>query len=399
VPDHLDNDVRTALDRVLAEVCDLPGVVALVTDRERTVYQGSIGRRSADGPEELSVDSVLTMFSTTKPVVATAVLQLVERGELDLDVPASRYVPALAGVQVLAGFTADGQPVLRAPRRPITTRMLLLHTAGFGYSDFHPTYARLLAEGRLASAGDATMAGLTAPLLFDPGDRWEYGLSMDWAGLVVEGVTGRRLRDVLATDVLEPLGMHDTAFTLTPAMHARFAPLHAREAGGGFQPLDYLLPQQPEIDMGGHGLYSTGRDFIRFVRLWLGDGAGADGRVLRPETIAWAARDGLDGLKAHPLPGVNRFMTRDVDLFPGMTTSWAYSFAVNDEPLPTGRSAGSLSWVGMANTYLWIDRAQGIGGLWAANLLPLADPVAREAFATFETSVYAALSPRPVPAR
>jgi methyl acetate hydrolase len=377
------------LERVVSASPRVPGVVAMATDRAGTIYEGAAGQRLLGAAAAMTTDSVFAIFSTTKAITGTACLQLVEEGRLDLDAPAKDYVPAIGELQVLEGFAADGTPRLRPPRRDVTTRMLLLHTAGLGYDFFNEAYLRLAQERGQPSVITATMAALATPLLFDPGEQWEYGSNIDWAGLVVEGIAGERLGDVMRTRIFEPLGMADTGFTLTPSMRARLARMHQREADGGLTPLpDFELPQEPDVHMGGHGLYATVGDYCKFIRMWLNDGAGPDGRLLKPETVRMAAQNGLGAMKIKGLPGVIPSLSNYAEFFPGMPKSWALTFMINDEPAPTGRPAGALAWAGLANLYYWIDRANGIGGFWATQILPFADPVSVPGYLDFETAVY-----------
>lgn len=387
-----DSKLNSVLDGVTgAGAGQVPGVVAMLADRNGTVYEGAAGLRSFGGAQPMTTDTVFAMFSTTKAVTGTAVLQCVEEGLVDLDAPAARYLPEIGKLQVIDGFDAEGAPVLRAPRREITTRMLLLHTAGFGYPFFDETYHRLAVEHGQPSIITGTRASLETPLLFDPGDRWQYGSNIDWAGLVVEAVRGERLGEVMAERIFAPLGMTDTAFTMTPEMERRRATVHQRGADGALEPLDLVLPQDPEVHMGGHGLYSTVGDYTRFLRMWLNDGRGDHGRVLETETVEQAVVSGLDGQQVTMLPGVEPELSNDAEFFPGQRKSWAYTFMVNDEPAPTGRPAGSLAWAGLANLYYWIDRQNGIAGMWAAQVLPFADRASLDGYLEFEAAAYRAL--------
>jgi methyl acetate hydrolase len=388
----MSDDLKGAEDAVLREVVSgdprVPGVVAMVSDRHGNIYEGAAGVRALDRPGAMTTDTVFAIYSATKAITATAVLQLVEEGRIDLDAPAKTYVPALGKVQVLDGFDEAGAPRLRAPKRDITTRMLLLHTAGFGYDFFNEKYNILAQKHGQPSVIAATRAALETPLLFDPGEDWEYGSNMDWAGQVVEGVTGKRLGSVMQERIFAPLGMTDTAFSLTPSMRARLARVHQRGEDGSLTPLDFELPQDPEIHMGGHGLYATVGDYCRFIRMWLNDGEGEGGRVLKTETVLMAEKNGLGDKKIKMLPGVARSLSNDAEFFPGLPKSWALSFMVNDVEAPTGRSAGSLGWAGLANLFFWIDRRNGVGGFWATQILPFADPASFTAYMKFETAVY-----------
>jgi methyl acetate hydrolase len=393
----LDN-FAAAADAVLKEVVmgnpRVPGVVAMATDRNANVYEGAFGKRRLDRAADMTADTVFAIFSTTKAITATAALQLVEDGKLDLDAPAKSYCPDLGKLQVLDGFDAAGAPKLRPPRREITTRMLLLHTAGFGYDFFNADYNRLAQERGQPSIVSGTKAALMTPLLFDPGERWEYGSNLDWTGQLIEAIAGNRLGEVFKERIFGPLDMNDTAFSMTPAMRERVAAIHQREADGSLTPLDMELPPEPEVHMGGHGLYATVGDYMKFIRMWLNDGAGRHGRVLRPETVAAAERNGLGEKKIGMLPGVIKSLSNDAEFFPGLSKSWALSFMVNDERAPTGRPAGALGWAGLANLFYWIDRHNGCGGFWATQILPFGDPASFGGYMKFETAFYDALAGR-----
>ena len=376
-----------ALDGVVSGSPRVPGVVALATNREGNIYEGAAGLRSLGNGQAMTTDTVCAIFSTTKAIAGTACLQLVEDGRLDLDAPAKNYAPDIGGIQVLDGFDADGDPILRPPKRDVTTRMLLLHTAGFGYDFFNEQYNRLAEEHGQPSIVTSSRASLMTPLLFDPGDEWEYGSNIDWAGQVVEGIAGKRLGEVMHERILEPLGMDSTSFTLDGDMRSRMAVIHQREDDGSLDPLDFELPD-PEVHMGGHGLYSTVEDYCKFIRMWLNDGMGPNGQVLDSQTVEKAEQNGLGEMKIKGLPGVIPTLSNYAEFFPGMPKSWALTFMINDEEAPTGRPAGSLAWAGLANLYYWIDRSNGVGGFWATQIFPFADPTSVVGYLDFETAIY-----------
>jgi methyl acetate hydrolase len=391
--DGLKAAADAILDRMVTGSPRVPGVVAIATDREGSIYEGAAGKRMLGADADMTTDTVFAIFSTTKAIAGTAALQLVEQGKLDLDAPAKTYAPDIAKLQVLEGFDDAGNPKLRAPKRDITTRMLLLHTAGLGYDIFNESYKRLAEEHGQPSVITCSKAALMTPLLFDPGDEWEYGSNIDWAGQVVEAITGKRLGEVMQERVLAPLGMTSTAFSMTPDMRARLAKIHQREADGSLTPLpDLELPAKPEVDMAGHGLYGTVEDYCKFIRMWLNDGRGPDGPVLKKETVEMAAKNGLGKLKIKGLPGAMPSLSNYAEFFPGMPKSWALTFMINDEDAPTGRPAGALGWAGLANSFFWIDRQNGVGGYWATQILPFADPTSFGGYMDFETAVYDSLA-------
>ncbi|MCI4662391.1 MAG: beta-lactamase family protein [Neomegalonema sp.] len=381
------------LDGVVTSDPRVPGVVAMVTDRAGDIYSGAAGERRLGG-EPMSADTVFAIFSTTKAIGGTAVMQCVEEGLLDLDAPAKEYAPAIGKLQVLEGFDASGAPRMRAPRSDVTTRQLMLHTAGFGYDFFNENYNRMAQEHGQPSVVSASRAAIETPLLFDPGEKWEYGTNIDWAGQVVEGIRGKRLSQVLKERVFAPLGMQDIAFTRTPDMKARTATIHARGADGALSPMDdFALPDNPEIDMAGHGLYASVPEYMKFIRMWLNDGDGPNGRVLKPETVEQAVSNGLQPhQKVVMLPGVIPALSNDAEFFPGLNKGWSYTFMVNEQEAPTGRPAGAIGWAGLANCFYWIDRQNGVGGYWATQILPFGDPVSFSGYLDFETAVYRSMT-------
>jgi methyl acetate hydrolase len=393
--DGMKNAADAVLNKLVSGSPRVPGVVAIATDRTRNIYEGAAGKRMLGGEDDMTADTVFAIFSTTKAITGTAALQLVEAGRLDLDAPAKTYAPDIGKAQVLDGFDDKGNPELRPPKRDITTRMLLLHTAGFAYDFFNEKYNRLAKEHGQPSVLTATKASINTPLVFDPGDQWEYGSNIDWVGQVIEGITGKRLGEVMKERIFEPLGMSSTAFTLAPSMRSRLARMHQREADGSLTPMaDFELPPDPEVHMGGHGLYSTAQDYCRFIRMWLNDGMGPDGPVLKKETVQTAVQNGLGKMKIKGLPGVIPSLSNYAEFFPGMPKSWALTFMINDEDAPTGRPAGALGWAGLPNLYFWIDRKNGVGGYWATQIFPFADPTSIGGYFDFETAIYKGMAVR-----
>lgn len=389
----MNEPVKEVADRVLRDVAErengVPGVVAMATDRQENLYEGAAGKRELGREEAMTADTVFAIFSCTKALTGVTVMQLVEEGVLGLDDPAKEYAPEISEIGVLEGFDDTGEPRVRPPASDITVGHLMLHTAGFGYDFFNHDLVKYGKARDVPSVVTASMASLRSALLFDPGSRWEYGTSIDWVGKVVEGARGKQLGGVMQERIFEPLGMNDTAFQLSPAMRQRRATIHQRGDDGVLNPLsDFELPQEPEQHMGGHGLYGMVGDYMKFIRMVLNDGAGEHGQVLKPETVERMAQNGLGEMKIKGLPGVLANLTNDAEFFPGMPKSWAYTFMINDEEAPTGRPAGELGWAGLANLYYWIDRKNGIGGFWATQIFPFADPNSFSGYMDFETAVY-----------
>jgi len=369
----------------------MPGIVAMAATDKGVLYQGAFGRRELGKDAAMSLDTVVWIASMTKAITATAAMQLVERGKLALDAPAGQLVPDLAKAQVLDGFDAGGRPRLRAPKRPITLRHLLTHTAGYAYEIWREEIAKYQAVTNTPGITTCTNAALTTPLLFDPGEQWEYGISIDWAGKMVEAASGQRLDAYLQQNILGPLGMKDTSFKLSPGQRARLASVHQRDDKGVLAPIEFGLPEDPEFLMGGGGLNGTAPDYLAFAQMIMLGGRFNGAQVLRPETVDQMAQNHIGPLEIGAMKSAIPSLSKDVELFPGMSKKWGLSFLINTAALPTGRAAGSLAWAGLANTYFWIDRSKRVCGVFLSQVLPFFDDTAIDLFVKFETEVYRAL--------
>jgi len=369
----------------------MPGIVAVAATDRGMVYEGAFGKRQLGQDAPMTLDTVVWIASMTKAITATAAMQLVEQGKLSLDRPASEVVKELGGAKVLEGFDSAGQPRLRAPRRPITLKHLMTHTAGFAYEIWRPEIAQYQTATGTPGITTCTNAALTTPLLFDPGERWEYGISIDWIGKMVEAVSGQKLDRYLQDNVLGPLGMKDTSFKLSSSQRARLASVHQRDGKGALTPIEFALPEDPEFLMGGGGLYGTAADYLTFARMIMQGGSLNGAQVLKPETVALMAQNNIGTLEVGVLRTAIPSLSNDVELFPGMTKKWGLSFLINTAQVPTGRSAGSLAWAGLANTYFWIDRTRHVCGVFLSQVFPFYDATAIDLLGKFETEVYRAL--------
>jgi methyl acetate hydrolase len=382
------------LDAIFTQAVEskaMPGIVAIAATDKGALYEGAFGTRELGKSAPMTLDTVVWIASMTKAITATAAMQLVESGKLRLERPASEVVSELARAQVLEGFDTDGTPRLRPPKRPITLRHLLTHTAGYSYEIWAPSIARYQEATGTPGITTCTNAALTTPLLFDPGDRWEYGINIDWAGKMVEAVSGQKLDRYFQDNIFGPLGMKDTSFKLSPSQQARLASVHQRGADGALAPIEFGLPDKPEFLMGGGGLYGTAHDYLAFTRMIMQDGRGQGGQVLRPETVALMSQNHIGALEVGVLKTAMPSLSNDVELFPGISKKWALSFLINAQQAPSGRAAGSLAWAGLANTYFWIDRTKRVSGVFLSQVLPFYDHIAIDLLGKFESEVYRAL--------
>jgi methyl acetate hydrolase len=384
----MDTQQMSSVLREPAESGAIPGVVATVADAGGTIFEAGFGKRDATSGAPMTPDTVVWIASMTKAVTATCAMQLVEQGKLSLNEPIATIVPELGRVQVLEGFDGAGKPRLRAARRPITLRQLLTHTSGFAYDLWNAEISRYMEATGTPGIITCQNAALTLPLIADPGEKWEYGISIDWVGKAVEAVSGVKLDRYMRENLLDPLGMSDTTFRITDEQRRRLARVHARTSDG-IVVTDTELPQAPEFHMGGGGLYSTVGDYSKFTQMILHAGRFNGVRVLRPETVATMSSNAMGNLVCNVMKSAVPSATNDVEFLAGM--KWGLSFLINPDKLPAGRSAGSLAWAGLANSYYWIDPTRKVTGVFATQLLPFFDAQAVAAFQAFESAVYASL--------
>jgi CubicO group peptidase (beta-lactamase class C family) len=369
----------------------VPGVVAMAATKGGIIYEGAFGSRHLGQGPAMSPDTVFRIASMIKVVTSVAAMQLVEEGKISLDAPAPAIDPALASPLVLTGFDAAGAPQLRPAKQPITLRHLLTHTAGFTYRlwdadalryaraiDGRPTHERALLP--------------RAPLMFDPGTRWQYGSNIDWVGRIVEAVSGERLDAYFRKHILGPLGMTDTGFVVLPSQRARQATAHRRKPDGSLQPEPFEKQTTPVTFSGGGGLYSTAQDYLALIRMLLQGGQFNGARILRTETVALMGQNQIGHFEAGILKSTNPALSNDVDFFPRIPLRWGLGHMINMEPGPNGRSAGSLTWAGLLNTYYWIDPTKRVAAVFMTQVLPFADRPALALYHQFERGIYAAVN-------
>jgi methyl acetate hydrolase len=386
---HIDSALRNA-----TSAGELPGIVAMAASENGVVYEGIFGDRRLHDAPAMSRDTVFRIASMVKLITSVAALQLVEQGKLSLDAPVPDIDPALGSPLVLDGFDAAGKPHLRPPRRPIALRHLLTHTAGFTYRLWDAeAIGYLKAVDKLPAAERSKFP--RTPLMFDPGERWQYGPNIDWVGRIVESISGEPLDSHLRKSIFEPLGMKDTAYVISSEQRAREAGGHRRLPDGSLkpEPLEREPKRQaaPQSFSGGGGIYSTAPDYLALIRMLLNGGALEGARILRPETVALMGQNQIGRVEAGILKTTAPGLSNNVDFFPGISLKWGFGHMINMAPVPEGRSAGSLTWAGLYNTYYWIDPKRRIAAVFMTQVLPFADERALHIYRAFERGIYAAV--------
>jgi CubicO group peptidase (beta-lactamase class C family) len=367
----------------------VPGVVAMAAGPDGVIYEGTAGKRSAAADDPITPDTMMRIASMTKMVTTTAALQLIERGSLSLDAPVKEYRPEFADLPVLTGFDGD-TPQLRAPSAQATVRHLITHTSGLGYWFWNADIDRYEQVTGTPNVMPGTIDVFKAPLLCDPGTRFEYGTNIDWLGQVIETVSGQPLDAYFAEHITGPLGMTNTTERMTPEQRANSTPVHVRGEDGAWVATDVDWAQEPDYWGGGHFLYSTPRDYLKFQRMLLGCGTLGDVQILERATVAAAFTNQIGELDFPPaIATAHPELSADANLGPGL--KWGFGLLLNPVQQPGMRAAGSGSWAGLFNTHFWVDPASGVTGAIYSQTLPFADPPAFQLYADFEQALYASL--------
>jgi methyl acetate hydrolase len=382
----------TRIDHVLQDAVEsgaVPNVVAMAANENGPIYEGAAGPRAVGQPDPVTPDTLFRIASMTKMVATTAALQLSEQGELDLDAPVETYRPEFAELQVLEGFDGD-TPRLRAPASKATVRQLITHTSGLGYWFFNEDLVRWEAVTGTPNVMSGDEVIFKAPLVADPGTRYEYGINTDWLGRVVEAASGESLDAYTSEHILAPLGMDHTTWLMNDEQRANSVPVHLRSEDGSWAATEIDWSQEPDWWAGGHGLHSTPRDYLRFQRMLLGGGTLEGARILKPETVDAAFTNQIGEIDFPPeIKTADPGSTADFNGGPGL--KWGLGLLLNSEQQPGMRAAGSGSWAGIFNTHFWVDRKTGVTGAIYAQTLPFVEPAVFQVYVDFEKALYASL--------
>ena len=369
------NSTQEKFSEILSGACSagiFPGAIAISLDRQSICAVSACGFANTATDLPMAAATVLWIASATKPVTTCAALQLVEAGSLSLDGDAADLIPELREVVVLDGFDASGKPRLRPCRRSITLHHLLTHTAGFCYDIWQEDIARYIALYEIPGTMSGLKASLSLPVAFEPGTAWQYGISIDYVGQLIEAASGKRLDHYVHDHILAPLGMTDTGFVIRDDWRPRLAAVHVRGADGSFEPIELEMPSAPEQFMGGHGLYSTASDYARFLRMLLNEGEIEGVRILEPETVRSMFQSQCGALPIRRLPTFNPDLAADLGIYPEQEQLWGFGFMLNASPMPCGLNPNSGSWAGLANDFFWVDPTAGTAGLLFAQCFPFA---------------------------
>jgi CubicO group peptidase (beta-lactamase class C family) len=363
---------------------DIPGVVAMAVRADGILYQGAFGTADAGRRRPMTIDALFRIASMTKAITSVAALQLFEQGRFRLDDPAEKYLPELANLSVFESFDgATGAYKVRPAAKKVTIRHLFTHTSGLGYGFTSPTVRDFKPrDGEEYSAG---------PLLFEPGEQWMYGTSVDWLGRLVESLSGKNLEEYFRDRIFVPLRMTDTFYNVPENKVARLVTVHRRQDGrpdGALAEQPNQPPRPVTVFNGGGGLISTAGDYTRFLRMLLNGGALEGARILSPATVAMIGQNQIGNVGVTALRSALPDTSMDFTFINGGRDRWGLGFLITTDHVAGKRSAGSLSWGGIDNTYFWVDPTRGIAGVIMMQFLPFADTKALAVYDSFERSVY-----------
>jgi len=359
---------------------DIPGVVAIVANRDRILYHQAFGKMDVLNDVEMQKDTIFGIASMTKAITSVAVMTLYEEGRFDLDDPISQYSDWLSNPQVITSFDEeDGTYSTKPAEREITIRHLLAFTAGFGYSFANSLMARLVEK-----------TGKTErelPLLHEPGERWTYGMEVRVLGELAEELTGQTLPQFLKERIFDPLGMVDTFHVLPAEKYPRWVTRHQREEG--------VLRERPNPEkqrpfiVGDAGLLSTAPDYMKFLQMLLSGGRLGPTRILSEDSVQLMTQNQIGELFVETQRGPNPLLSQAFPLGAGRDKfGLGFQIAVADGEEGHLRSPGSYSWSGLSNTHFWVDPEKGIAAVVLMQVLPFYDETCIAVYQGFEELVY-----------
>lgn len=400
LPKH---SIDAQLDPVFQAAVDskrLPGVAAIALDASgKVLFSKGYGVTTFgdDKAPNVTVKTPAYVFSCTKLATTIAALQLIEQNELRLEDHVEEHCPAFAKIQVLDRIDDNGQPVLRPPQTKAKVVNLFTHTAGCTYDFFDQNtllYRIAMGEAPATYVANTTLAYYSTPLKFDPGKAYEYGVNIDWLGLVVEKVSGMRLDQYIQHNILDPLGLQDTHYG---GEGPDFFNIHLKDEAGNLTAVPGLrLNVESELVPGGLYLTSTASDYSQLLLTVLNNGTHPISKVslLNPDTVKkYLFTDQLASLGVsnegvgNVVVSIPQFSCGGTWL-PGITKGWSLGMLTNSEDLPNGRRAGSGAWAGLSNSYYWMDPASGKLGVLIGATLPWFDRDTLHLLDSLERAVY-----------
>jgi len=354
--DKMDAGMQDLVDRK-----QLAGIVTLVARHGKVVQHKAYGVQSLETGAPMKLDTIARIYSMTKPITGVAMMMLYEEGKWKPSDPIAKHIPEFANLKVYAG-EKDGQPIFEPPAHPPTMSELMSHSAGFTYGLFGSTPVDKLYQAANPLGEPSLQAFInkmaTLPLLYQPGTKWVYSVSVDIQGYLVEKLSGKTFPEFLRTRLFEPLGMVDTGFSVPAEKLSRVATIYSYDkakAGLVAEPIDPAISKLPGLPSGGAGLYGTAADYFRFAQMLLNGGEYSGKRILKKTTIDMMHTNTLSDEALNSNSGIGQARISPAQGF-------GLDFAVVLDPDAAKRQVGKGSywWWGIAGTSFWIDPANDV---------------------------------------
>ncbi|PSN70420.1 beta-lactamase/transpeptidase-like protein [Corynespora cassiicola Philippines] len=402
------SQIKAILDGVTSEgPTGSPGLVFVAVDKSGTLIEHAAGTRSLNSQEKMDLDTSFWIASMTKIVTTIALLQLVEQGKLSLDDEevVKKYAPEIGKKKVYAdGATPQDQ------KQAVTLRMLLAHTAGFGYAFTDPRIGMVTRPAGINEFSGNVKDYLESPMLNQPGSMWEYGINIDWAGIILERLTGQKLNDYFQEHIFKPLGIKSVTMFPDETMISNMAHLHQRDPNGALRERTHVYTQalrastQEERDhifnSGGAGLYAKPKEYAKVLSALLNDGVSAEtgARILSASTVKLMWENQIPNqpnfARNAPPPADPHLQNAAPEIYPqegDPPQGWGLSMFLTIAPGATGRGANTGWWAGLINSFWWVDRERGVAGVIAGQVLPFGDAKVVGAWGACEAAVYGGL--------
>ncbi|MCJ1445184.1 MAG: hypothetical protein MMC23_005689 [Stictis urceolatum] len=407
------SDIRKTVDDATKDPQKVPGAVfASVNKQGKPVFSHASGCRGSDTKEPMTMETVFWIASCTKLICGIAALQLVEQGKIGLDDAdaVEGYCPELKAVKILKDFDGEGKPVLVDKKNRITLRMLLTHTAGFGYTFFNPLLKRYNEPLPFEEFSGYASDILTQPLVAEPGTAWQYGVNIDWAGVVIERVSGLKLNDYFQQRIFNPLDITDISMFPRTDMIRRLASMHQRDIDGKLRTRDHIhrrplvadaSEQHLIFNSAGAGCFAEPTEYCKILAALLNDGTSptTGNTILKKASVDELLTNAIPHMPdfgRNTTPAAKPDQTNSLpEMYPqagNPPQGWSIAGFLNIEKCPTGRSANSTWWAGLSNLFWFLDREKGVAGMIATQILPFGDPYVMGLWANIEIGIYNALA-------
>jgi len=371
----IDGQAKARIDSTLnafVEAGRVAGASALIFEDGKEVYFNAFGYADMEAEKPMQRNTIATIYSMTKPITGTSLMTLYEKGAFQLDDPLSKYLPEYAHVKVFAGLDDSGKPILEEPKRPITVRDITRHTGGFstnrGLPGLGPLIAAADAGNRNNTLAEMSQKLAATPLWFHPGEKWEYGPSVDIQAYLVEKLSGLPYQEYVRNNVLDPLGMSETRYVVPEADLDRYSALYTKDGDGKLSQIpneeghSFNVKKWP-LTPGGFGLTSTVDDYMKFAQMLVNDGTYKGTTVLKPETVKLMSTNQLDE------------SVEDRSWLPSKgQVGFGIDFAVRlKEPANAQENNGAVGeffWDGAATTLFWVDPLNKLTAVFFVQIMP-----------------------------